>query len=195
RDSSRNATIASVPHDIISHKKTTTWTKCERPSASENQAIPEKASNGNKSGFMTSIPKSLGKYVIVGPIGKGGMGEVFKAFQPDLNRHVAIKTLLAGEQASEDFLQRFQREARLAAELVHPNIVQIHDIGIEGKLHYIVMEYVEGRSLKQIMAEKRLDPDSALKIAHSIARALKFAHDQKIIHRDIKPANILLDKQ
>ena len=144
---------------------------------------------------MASIPKSLGKYLIVGPIGKGGMGEVFKAFQPDLNRHVAIKTLLAGEQASEDFLQRFQREARLAAKLVHPNIVQIHDLGTEGKLHYIVMEYVEGRSLKQVMAEKKLDPESALRIAHFIARALKFAHERRIIHRDVKPANILIDKQ
>jgi tetratricopeptide (TPR) repeat protein/predicted Ser/Thr protein kinase len=144
---------------------------------------------------MASIPKSLGKYVLVGPIGKGGMGEVWKAFQPDLNRHVAIKTLLSGEQASEDFLQRFQREARLAAKLVHPNIVQIHDFGTEGKLHYIVMEYVEGRSLKEIMAEKRLDPESSLKIAHSVARALKFAHDHRIIHRDIKPANILIDRQ
>jgi len=144
---------------------------------------------------MAPIPKTLGKYVIIGPIGKGGMGEVFKAFQPDLNRHVAIKTLLSGEQASEDFLQRFQREARVAAKLVHPNIVQIHDLGTEGRLHYIVMEYVEGRSLKEVMAEKRLDPESALKIAHFVARALKFAHEHKIIHRDIKPANILLDKQ
>ncbi len=144
---------------------------------------------------MASIPKSLGKYIIVGPIGKGGMGEVFKAFQPDLNRHVAIKTLLSGEQASEDFLQRFQREARFAAKLVHPNIVQIHDFGTEGKLHYIVMEYVEGRSLKDLMSEQRLEPESALKIAHSVARALKFAHDQKVMHRDIKPANILIDRQ
>jgi tetratricopeptide (TPR) repeat protein/predicted Ser/Thr protein kinase len=144
---------------------------------------------------MASIPRSLGKYVLLSPIGKGGMGEVWKAFQPDLNRHVAIKTLLSGEQASEDFLQRFQREARFAAKLVHPNIVQIHDLGTEGKLHYIVMEYVEGRSLKEIMAEKRLDPESALKIAHSVARALKFAHDHRIIHRDVKPANILIDRQ
>jgi serine/threonine protein kinase len=144
---------------------------------------------------MGSIPKSLGKYQILGPIGKGGMGEVFKAYQPDLNRHVAIKTLLAGEHASEDFLQRFQREARLAAKLVHPNIVQIHDFGAEGRLHYIVMEYVEGRSLKDVMAEKTLEPETSLRIAHSVARALKFAHDQKIIHRDIKPANILIDRQ
>ncbi len=144
---------------------------------------------------MTSVPKTLGKYQVLGAIGRGGMGEVYKAFQPDLNRHVAIKTLLSGEQATPEFLERFQREARLAAKLAHPNIVPIFDIGAEGKLHYIVMEHVEGRSLKELLAEKRLDPESSLKIAHTVARTLQFAHERKIVHRDIKPANILLDKQ
>jgi len=106
---------------------------------------------------MGTMPKSIGKYQILGEAGRGGMGEVFKAYQPDLRRHVAIKTLLSGEQASEEFLERFQREARMAAMLSHPNIVPIYDIGAEGKLHYIVMEYVEGRSLKQLLEEKRLD--------------------------------------
>ncbi len=144
---------------------------------------------------MTSIPKTLGKYQVLGAIGRGGMGEVYKAFQPDLNRHVAIKTLLSGEQATPDFLERFQREARVAAGLAHPNIVPIFDFGSEGKLHYLVMEYVEGRSLKDLLAEKRLDPESALKIAHTVARALQFAHERRIVHRDVKPANLLLDRQ
>jgi tRNA A-37 threonylcarbamoyl transferase component Bud32 len=144
---------------------------------------------------MGSIPKTVGKYQVLGAIGKGGMGEVFKAYQPDLHRHVAIKTLLSGEQASEEFLQRFQREARTAAKLSHPNIVPIYDIGAEGKLHYIVMEYVEGRSLKQLLEEKKLDPEKALRIAYTVARALQFAHEHKIVHRDVKPANLILDKQ
>jgi tRNA A-37 threonylcarbamoyl transferase component Bud32 len=144
---------------------------------------------------MITAPKTLGKYQIVGLVGRGGMGEVFKAFQPDLNRHVAIKTMLAGEQASEEFLRRFQREARTAAGLVHPNIVQIYDFGAEGKLHYIVMEFVEGRSLNQIMAEKKLGVQKSLRIAHTVARTLQFAHDRQIIHRDIKPANVLIDRQ
>ncbi len=144
---------------------------------------------------MVSIPKTVGKYQVLGSIGRGGMGEVFKAFQSDLNRHVAIKTLLSGEQATEEFLQRFQREARVAAGLSHPNIVPIYDIGAEGKLHYIVMEYVEGRSLKQLLEEKKLDADKSLRIAHTIARALQFAHEHKIVHRDVKPANVLIDKQ
>ncbi|HZE99049.1 MAG TPA: protein kinase [Planctomycetota bacterium] len=142
---------------------------------------------------MGSIPKTVGKYQVLGAVGRGGMGEVFKAYQPDLHRHVAIKTLLSGEQASEEFLQRFHREARMAAMLSHPNIVPIYDIGAEGKLHYIVMEYVEGRSLKQLLEEKRLDPDKSLRIAYTVARALQFAHDRKVIHRDIKPANLIVD--
>jgi tRNA A-37 threonylcarbamoyl transferase component Bud32 len=145
---------------------------------------------------VATIPKTLGKYQILGAVGRGGMGEVYKAYQPDLHRHVAIKTLLAGEQATEEFLSRFQREARVAAKLVHPNIVQIHDIAAEGRLHYIVMEYVEGRSLKDLLAEKgKFDPETAFKIGHFVARALRFAHDQKVIHRDIKPANVLIDRQ
>ncbi len=144
---------------------------------------------------MTTVPRTLGKYRIVGLVGRGGMGEVYKAFQPDLNRYVAVKTMIAGEQAGEDFLRRFQREARLAAQVVHPNIVQIHDFGIEGKLHYLVMEYVEGRSLRQLLTDKKLDVAKSLKIVHTVLRALQFAHDQKVVHRDVKPANILIDKQ
>lgn len=144
---------------------------------------------------MGAIPKAVGKYQVLGSIGRGGMGEVFKAYQADLHRHVAIKTLLSGEQASEEFLQRFQREARMAAKLSHPNIVPIYDIGAEGKLHYIVMEYVEGRSLKQLLEEKKLDPEKSLRIALTVAKTLQFAHDQHIVHRDIKPANLILDKQ
>jgi tetratricopeptide (TPR) repeat protein len=83
----------------------------------------------------------------------------------------------------------------MAAMLSHPNIVPIYDIGAEGKLHYIVMEYVEGRSFKQLLEDKRLDPDKSLRIAYTVARALQFAHDHKVIHRDIKPANLILDKQ
>ena len=144
---------------------------------------------------MAQVPERLGKYQLLEVIGRGGVGEVFKAFQPDLNRTVAIKTLLAGEQASEDFIRRFQREASVAANLVHPNIVQVHDLGTEGRLHYIVMEYVEGKSLKEVAAERRLDVREALEIARSVARTLQFAHEKRIIHRDIKPANLVRDAQ
>ncbi len=144
---------------------------------------------------MTDVTRTLGKYQILGPLGRGGMGEVFKALQPDLHRHVAIKTLLVGEHATPEFLERFQREARLVAGLAHPNIVQIYDIGAEGKLHYIVMELVEGRSLRDLLAKGKLDLEKSLKIAHTVARTLQFAHARKIIHRDVKPANVLVDRQ
>lgn len=138
-------------------------------------------------------PRTLGKYQLLEVVGRGGMGEVVKAWQPDLSRHVAIKTLLSGEQATEGFLERFKREARVAAGLAHPNIVPIFDFGTEGKLHYIVMEYVEGRSLKELLAKGRLEPDRALRIALSVARTLQFAHERGIVHRDVKPANLLVD--
>lgn len=144
---------------------------------------------------MAAMPKTLGKYQILGPIGQGGMGEVFKAWQPDLHRHVAIKTLLAGEQATEEFLQRFQREARTVAKLSHPNIVPIYDSGVEGRLHYFVMELVEGRSLRDILQERPLSPEKALRIAYTVARALQHAHEQQIMHRDVKPANLIIDVQ
>ena len=144
---------------------------------------------------MDSIPRAFGKYQVLGPLGRGGMGEVYKAFQPDLHRHVAIKTMHVGGQGRAEFVERFQREARTAARLVHPNIVQIHDIGAEGDLQYIVMEYVEGWSLKEALAEKKLDLRRSLKIAWRVARTLQYAHEQKIIHRDIKPANILVDRR
>lgn len=140
-------------------------------------------------------PRTLGKYQLLDVVGRGGMGEVVKAWQPDLNRFVAIKTLLAGEQATEGFIERFQREARVAAGLAHPNIVQVHDFGTEGRLHYIVMEFVEGRSLKELLAAGRIEPERALRIALSVARTLQFAHERKIVHRDIKPANLLVDPE
>ncbi|MBI1853294.1 MAG: protein kinase [Planctomycetes bacterium] len=138
-------------------------------------------------------PRSLGKYEIRELIGRGSMGRVYRAFQPDLQRDVAIKILVAGEHASEETLRRFQREARLAAQLHHPGIVQIHDVGSEGSLHYIVMEHIAGRTLEKLLSTRRLGIDNALRIAHAVAKALQFAHEHGVIHRDIKPANIVID--
>ena len=119
----------------------------------------------------------LGPYEIVSLLGKGGMGEVYKARDPRLQRDVAIKT------SAQRFSDRFQIEARAIAALNHPNICQIYDVGP----NYIVMEYVEGASPKG-----PLDVDEALKLAHQIAPALADAHEKKITHRDLKPGNILV---
>ena len=127
-------------------------------------------------------------------IGQGGMGWVFKARQPKLNRFVALK-LLPSSLAERDaaFAGRFEREGQLLARLHHPNIVAVHDSGAAGGFFYLVMEYVEGVNLRQAMLASRFTPAQALSIVPRICDALQFAHDEGVLHRDIKPENILLD--
>src|ERR1700674_805834 len=122
-----------------------------------------------------SVGDRLGPYEILAPIGAGGMGEVYRARDPRLNRDVAIKVSAA------QFSERFEREAKAIAALNHPNICQIYDVGP----NYLVMEYVEGETPKGPMPL-----DEALRIARQIADALEAAHDKGIVHRDLKPANI-----
>lgn len=138
-------------------------------------------------------PKSLGKYELVSPLGQGGMGVVWRARHTELGRDVAIKVMLAGEHASEEMLARFRREARLAAKLQDPGIVTVFDCGNEGRLHYFVMELVEGQSLKELLANGPLPVDRAVRIAAEAARALGAAHDSGVVHRDVKPGNLLID--
>ena len=127
-------------------------------------------------------------------IGQGGMGWVFKARQPKLNRFVALK-LLPSSLAERDvsFAGRFEREGQLLARLHHPNIVAVHDSGAAGGFFYLLMEFVEGVNLRQAMRSSRFTPTQALAIVPHICDALQFAHDEGVLHRDIKPENILLD--
>src|ERR1700686_3632478 len=127
-----------------------------------------------------SAGDKLGPYQILAPIGAGGMGEVYRAKDPRLNRDVAIKV------SANQFSERFEREAKAIAALNHPNICQIYDIGT----NYLVMEYIEGESPKG-----PLPLDKALEYSAQIADALDAAHTKKITHRDLKPANILVTKQ
>ena len=140
-----------------------------------------------------TLPEKLGKYDLISPLGQGGMGVVWRARQADLGRDVAIKVMLSGEHASEEMLQRFQREARLAAKLQDPGIVHVFDYGNEGRLHYFVMELVEGQSLKELLAKGPLPVDRAVRIAVEAAKALGAAHDMGVVHRDVKPGNLLID--
>ena len=138
-------------------------------------------------------------------IGKGGMGAVYKARQPALDRLVALKILPPAAASGPGFAERFNREARALARLSHPNIVIVHDFGQvsaaglpnapAGTLHYLVMEYVDGGNLRQIERAGKLTPEQALAIVPQICEALQFAHNEGIVHRDIKPENILLDKR
>ena len=127
-------------------------------------------------------------------LGRGGMGVVYKARQKSLNRLVALK-LLAPERADDpQFAERFSREAQALASLNHPHIVAVHDFGRAGGFYFLIMEFVDGVNLRQLLQAKRLTPQEALSIVPPICEALQCAHDRGIVHRDIKPENLLIDK-
>jgi len=137
-----------------------------------------------------------GRYEIIARIGGGGMAVVYKAYDTLLHRYVAVKVLREQFVHDEEFIQRFLREARSAASLSHPNVVSIYDVGQDKDTHYIVMEYIEGGTLNDIIKERApLQPEEAVRIASQICDALDHAHQNGIIHRDIKPHNILLSSK
>lgn len=136
-----------------------------------------------------------GRYKIIERIGGGGMALVYKAQDILLNRNVAIKVLRQQFVHDEEFIRRFRREAQSAASLSHPNVVSIYDVGQEDEVHYIVMEYIEGHNLNEIIKERApLQVDEAVRVASQICDALDHAHHNQIIHRDIKPHNILIGR-
>ncbi|MDY4919804.1 MAG: Stk1 family PASTA domain-containing Ser/Thr kinase [Phascolarctobacterium sp.] len=135
-----------------------------------------------------------GRYTIIRPIGYGGMAEVYLAHDELLDRNVAIKMLRDQFLGDKELLEQFQREAKSAARLVHPYIINIYDVVSEGAAQYIVMEYVDGVTLKEYMQEHKLSLNAVLEIAVRLADALQHAHSHNIVHCDIKPQNILLDK-
>ncbi len=143
---------------------------------------------------MTLIGKTLaGRYEIIEEIGSGGMAVVYKAKCQLLNRFVAVKVLRPDLQNDEEFVRRFNVEAQAAASLTHPNIVSIYDVGNEDGLHYIVMEYIEGKTLKEYIEEKHILPwREAVDYTIQIAKGLDQAHKNSIIHRDVKPHNIIM---
>ncbi|MDP2727721.1 MAG: protein kinase, partial [Dehalococcoidia bacterium] len=141
---------------------------------------------------MTILETLGGRYRLLEPAGQGGMALVFKAQDSLLDRVVAIKVLRDSWAADADFVSRFRQEARAAARLSHPNIVAIYDVGEDSGRHYIVMEYIEGRSLKEELRQGPLNPLRIVEIGVQICSGLQYAHLKGIIHRDIKPHNILL---
>jgi tRNA A-37 threonylcarbamoyl transferase component Bud32 len=132
---------------------------------------------------------------IIDILGQGGMGAVYKARQTKLDRPVALKILPPEAGTDSAFADRFTREARALAKLSHPNIVAVHDFGDAGGLFYLLMEYVDGVNLRQLMQAGRIEPGQALSIVGQICDALQFAHDEGIVHRDIKPENVLIDQK
>jgi tetratricopeptide (TPR) repeat protein len=128
-------------------------------------------------------------------LGRGGMGAVYQARQPRLDRFVALKILSPERQGNPKFADRFEREARALAKLHHPNIVSVYDFGEAHGNFYLLMEFVDGLTLRQLLQDRRLSPAEALAIVPKICEALQYAHGQGIVHRDIKPENILMDKE
>ena len=145
-------------------------------------------------GFPARLPRTIGKYQVLERLGAGAMGIVYKCRQPDLDRPVAVKVMLAAHHAGADQLARFHREARAASRLAHANVVQIFDIGVDGECTYFVMEYVDGCSLDHHIGTEWLSLERTLRLVYQVAQALASAHEQQIVHRDIKPSNILIDK-
>jgi serine/threonine protein kinase len=126
-------------------------------------------------------------------LGHGGMGVVYKGRQPLLDRPVAIKVMRPDFPVSDDFQERFLREARTLAKLRHPYVVTVFDVGRSEQLYYLVMEYVEGDTLRQLLADGKITERDTLDFVPQIAEALQHAHDAGVVHRDIKPENVLVD--
>ncbi|MCB9435918.1 MAG: tetratricopeptide repeat protein [Anaerolineales bacterium] len=147
---------------------------------------------------MTDLSgRKFGKYELIEQLGRGGMAEVYKAYQPGMNRFVAVKVLHGHLAGSEDFVERFKREAQSVGQLRHPNILQVFDFDVEQNVYYMVMEYIEGDTLKSYIRQRGAIPIAeALRLAELLADALDYAHKKHMVHRDIKPANVMFtDKE
>ncbi len=143
--------------------------------------------------------QTLGKYRVLAPLGAGGMARVYRAYHPQLNRYVAIKVLRSDLMGEQEFLTRFQREAQSVAALRHPNIVQVFDFDTHDDIYYMVMELLEGESLKARLNDYRarnaiMPPEEAARILLDTLAGLEYAHHAGIIHRDLKPANLMLTR-
>ena len=136
--------------------------------------------------------ENVGPYRIIEQLGQGGMATVFKAYHPNLDRYVAIKVLHPAFKQDPQFLERFQREARVVAKLDHPNIVPVFDYADHNGQSYLVMKFIEGETLKSVLDRQWPAKEQILSIVQSVGKALTYAHAQGVLHRDVKPSNILI---
>src|SRR2546427_5139581 len=135
----------------------------------------------------------IGKYRVKRELGRGGMGAVYLAEQPGLGREVAIKELI--QSADPTSLRRFLQEAQVMARTSHPNLVQVHDIELQGNVNYLVLEFVRGRSLRDWMSQAPLPPPQVFAVMHGVLQALDYAHRHAVVHRDVKPENVLISDE
>jgi tRNA A-37 threonylcarbamoyl transferase component Bud32 len=160
----------------------------EIPTVAEGEILAEAAP-------VLGTVQYFGDYELLEEIARGGMGVVFKARQVSLDRIVALKMILSGQLANETDVRRFYQEAQTAANLQHPNIVAIHEVGQHEGQHYFSMDYVEGHSLAELVRDHPLPPRQAVRYVRVIAEAVHFAHGRGVLHRDLKPSNVLIDAQ
>jgi tRNA A-37 threonylcarbamoyl transferase component Bud32/tetratricopeptide (TPR) repeat protein len=178
-----NATIAPSNDDTIAPDALATRARDPYATITDLAKIP----------LAPQTTKIFGEYEILETIAKGGMGVVYKARQRKLNRIVALKMILAGQFADQGDIDRFYAEAEAAAHLRHPNIVGIHEVGeCEGQ-HFFSMEYIEGKSLGDLVREHPLAPRAAAKFVKTVSEAMHYAHEEGVLHRDLKPSNVLVD--
>ncbi len=140
------------------------------------------------------FPIKFGDYELLEELGRGGMGVVYRAFQPSLNRIVAIKVLLAGRFTDEESKQRFLKEAEIISLLQHPNIVTIYEVGTAQNLHYFTMEYVQGSNLATLIRQCPIRMDRVVRYIQTVAAAIHYINNKGVVHRDLKPSNILIDQ-
>ncbi len=171
-----------------------------RGPAEKEPPTPDRAAaeSGEASGWVPpsgDLPRDFGPYELIREIGRGGMGVVYEARQKGLDRSVAVKMILASHLASADLVRRFQAEAKAAARLRHSHIVHIHEVGQLHGQDFFAMEYIDGPSLAQRIAQGLVDVPTAVRLVATVARAVEHLHQQGIVHRDLKPSNILLDEE
>jgi hypothetical protein len=141
------------------------------------------------------LPRSFDRFELVEELGRGGMGVVYKAWDAELQRHVALKMILRGPHASPEDLARFRQEAKAAAGLTHPNIVPVYHVGESDGQAFFCLKFVAGPTLAQVVADGPLPQRQAAEILRDIARAVEHAHEHGVLHRDLKPSNVLLDEE
>lgn len=164
-------------------------------SASASPALSFRTEQFSPSGPIEDDVENIGRYKVVEELGKGAMGVVYKATDPNIGRTVALKTMRLDVHglAHDEMLGRFRNEARAAGTLNHPNIVTIYDAGEHDGVFYIAMEFIEGRSLQDLLNERRaISVEQVLSITRQVCAGLDYAHQHGVIHRDVKPANIMI---
>src|SRR5437868_7324933 len=145
-------------------------------------------------GWQRGAGQKLGKYELLDTVGHGAFGTVYKARDPELDRVVAVKVPRAGNLAGPHELDRFLREARSVAQLRHPSIVAVHEVGQYDGLPYLVSDFVQGVTLADLLSARRPGFREAAELVAAVADALQYAHEQGVVHRDVKPSNIMIDE-